>query len=135
MGKDRHDSTGIKYFSGTATYTKTFEAPKSWLKEGSQIMIDLGSVGDLAQLTVNGISAGILWTFPFRADITGIIRKGTNTIEVKVTNQWTNRLAGDSKAPKGEKVLNSPLYVFPGAPLRESGLLGPVIILKKTGEV
>ena len=130
-----NDSTGIKYFSGTATYTNAFEAPKNWLKEGSQIMIDLGRVGDLAELSINGMPAGILWTFPFRADITGMIRKGINTIEVKVTNQWSNRLAGDSKAPKGEKVLNSPLFVFPGAPLRESGLLGPVTILKQTGEV
>jgi len=124
------NNEGVKYFSGTVMYKKTLEVPKSWFKENLHFLIDLGNVGDIAELSINGTSAGILWKPPFRADITGLIRKGTNRLEIKVTNQWTNRLAGDQKAAPGKKILNSSLFVFPGRGMNESGLLGPVTILK-----
>jgi hypothetical protein len=122
---------GVKYFSGTAVYSKLFEASKAFLQQGSKLILDLGKVGDIAEVTVNGTSAGILWNVPFRADITGLIIKGTNRIEIKVTNEWTNRLVGDMKTAQGKKILNSPLFVR-GVVLNESGLLGPVKILKYT---
>jgi hypothetical protein len=120
---------GVKYFSGTALYRKSFEASKSILQPGSTLILDLGKVGDIAEVTVNGTSAGIIWNAPFRANITGLIRKGTNIIEIRVTNEWTNRLAGDMKAAPGKKILNSTLFVR-GSLLNESGLLGPVKIIK-----
>lgn len=122
---------GIKYFSGTASYTKTFDAPKAWLKEGSKYFIDLGKVGDIAEISINGKPAGILWKAPFRAEITGLLRKGSNTLEIKVKNEWTNRLAGDQKAAPGKKVLNSSLFAFPGRGLNDSGLLGPVTFIRE----
>jgi|WetSurMetagenome_2_1015567.scaffolds.fasta_scaffold00002_86 hypothetical protein len=121
---------GVKYFSGTATYSKSISVPKTWLSDGRKIILDLGKVCDLAEVSVNGLPAGIIWNPPFRADITGILKKGMNTIEIKVTNEWTNRLAGDQKAPAGKKVLNSNLFVF-ARNLNDSGLLGPVTILKE----
>ena len=33
---------GVKYFSGTATYTKTVQAPASWFAAGSRVVLDLG---------------------------------------------------------------------------------------------
>jgi hypothetical protein len=93
------------------------------------LILDLGKVGDIAEVIVNGTSAGILWKAPFQEDITGLLKKGTNRIEIKVTNEWTNRLAGDMKSTPGKKVLNSSLFVR-AAGLNESGLLGPVKILK-----
>ncbi len=120
---------GVKYFSGTALYTKTFEALKSWLKDRTKLILDLGKVGDIAEVSINGTALGILWKAPFQADITGLLRKGTNKLEIKITNEWTNRLAGDQKASTGNKVLNSTLFVFPGRNLNDSGLLGPVTIL------
>jgi hypothetical protein len=92
-------------------------------------MLDLGRVGDIAEVTVNGTSAGIVWKAPYQADITGLLKKGPNKIEIKVTNEWTNRLIGDQKAISGKKVLNSPLLIRERN-LNESGLLGPVTILK-----
>lgn len=122
---------GIKYFSGTAVYTTTFDAPGKWFRENGRMLLDLGRVGDIAEVAVNGIPVAVLWSMPFRCDITGICRKGSNTIEVRVTNQWTNRLIGDRLAPAGQKVLNSSLFVR-GGQLPESGLLGPVrLILEK----
>jgi hypothetical protein len=120
---------GIKYFSGTATYTKSFEASRSFLDKGVKFILDLGKVGDMAEVTINGSQTGLLWKTPFQADITGLIRKGTNRIEIKITNEWTNRLAGDMKSAPGKKILNSPLFVR-ATILNESGLLGPVKILK-----
>lgn len=120
---------GVKYFSGTAVYTKTIEVPKSWLHQGTKLILDLGTVGDLAEVAVNGIPSEILWKAPFRTDITGLLRKGLNKIEIKVTNEWTNRLAGDQKAGAGKKVLNSALFIR-ARTLNESGLMGPVTIQK-----
>jgi hypothetical protein len=120
---------GVKYFSGTATYTKTIEISKLFLDKGIKYVLDLGKVGDIAEVTINGSPAGLLWKAPFQADITRLIKKGANKIEIKITNQWTNRLAGDMKSAPGKKVLNSPLFVRASA-LNESGLIGPVKIMK-----
>ena len=123
---------GIKYFSGTARYKKTITAPKVWFTEQTKIILDLGMVCDLAEVTINGQPAGVLWVAPFRTDVTGLLKKGLNTLEIKVTNQWTNRLAGDQLiADPANKILKSQLRVFGGRGLNDSGLLGPVTILKE----
>lgn len=118
---------GVKYFSGTATYSKTFNVQKSMLQGKGKVILDLGKVGDIAEVEVNGTQAGTLWKAPYVADITGLLRKGENRIAVRVTNEWTNRLAGDRIT--GKKVLNSTLFVRPGF-LPESGLMGPVRLIK-----
>ena len=120
---------GVKYFSGTAVYTKPFEASKAFLQQGSKFILDLGKVNDIAEVSVNSVPAGLLWKAPYQTDITGLIRKGTNRIEIKVTNEWTNRLVGDMKLAPGKKVLNSSFFIR-GTGLNESGLIGPVKILK-----
>jgi len=125
------DNEGIKYFSGTAVYKNTFKIPGTWLKPEMRLYLDLGNVADMAEVLINGAFAGLLWTNPFRTEITGLIRKGTNIVEVRVTNQWTNRLMGDQKAEAGNKILNSQVMVWGRNPA-ESGLLGPVTILKST---
>jgi hypothetical protein len=131
---------GVKFFSGTATYTTTFPAPRE-LTAGSspeaRVWLDLGAVGDLADVALNGRPLGLLWKAPYRVDITDALRAGDNRLEVKVTNQWTNRIAGDRAAPADKKVLQIPPVAGPGgggfgggfnAPLPESGLLGPVTL-------
>jgi hypothetical protein len=121
---------GVKYYSGTAVYKTTINVPASWIKGDIKNYIDLGKVSDIAEVAINGKSSGILWKQPFRADITGSLKKGNNTLEIKITNQWTNRLIGDQKLPPDKKVLNSSIMVW-GRSLNESGLLGPVKILKQ----
>jgi len=123
-----NDVPGIKYFSGTATYSTAIKVPGNWLQQDAKILLDLGRVGDIAEVSVNGITSDTLWSFPYRSDITRLLNKGNNKIEIKVTNQWTNRLTGDRAAAPGEKVLNSTLFIR-GNQLTESGLLGPVRIL------
>ena len=124
-----NNDDGVKYFSGTAVYSGSFEVSKVFLQPGAKLILDLGEVGDIAEVAINGTATGILWNPPFQADISGLIRKGINRIEIKVTNEWTNRLAGDMKAAPGKKILNSPLFVRASL-LNESGLMGPVKIIK-----
>jgi hypothetical protein len=89
----KHPDDGVKFFSGTATYSAEFEI--SNLK--SQIHLDLGEVGVLAEVKVNGTGFEVLWKKPFRVDITKALKAGSNTLEVKVTNLWNNRLIGDER--------------------------------------
>ena len=127
---------GVKYFSGTATYTKTLQAPQSWFQPDSKILLDLGVVGDIAEVSVNGKKCGILWKAPYRVEVTGVVKPGENQLEVKVTNQWTNRQTGDRFLPAEKRVLNSGGGMRGGffgrsMPLAESGLIGPVKVVSE----
>ncbi|WIX75500.1 glycosyl hydrolase [Amycolatopsis carbonis] len=124
---------GIRYFSGTATYSTTFDAPAEWAKLGGRVILDLGEVHDIAQVTINGADAGIAWRAPYRLDITGALRGGRNTLQVKVTNSWFNRLVGDQQ-PGATPIayVQPPLKnIAAGTELKPAGLLGPVRIVNR----
>jgi len=123
---------GVKYFSGTATYAKDVQAPQSWFQSGARILLDLGEVLDIAQVSVNGEASQILWKAPYKLDVTGILKPGSNRLEIKVTNQWTNRILGDQALPADKKILTPPPATGmrmrgPSQPA-ESGLIGPVTL-------
>jgi len=122
---------GIKYFSGTATYTKTIEAPPDWFKPGTRLSIDLGEVKNLAEVSVNGKPLGIVWKAPYRMDVTNALKRGTNRVEIKVTNPWVNRIIGD-RQPNVTKTytFTSPKFYKADSKLVESGLLGPVQVIR-----
>jgi hypothetical protein len=126
---------GVKYFSGTATYARTVRVRDEWLRPGARILLDLGRVGDLAQVTLNGTALGTLWKPPYQVDATGVLRSGENRLEIAVTNQWTNRLLGDRLEPAEKKVLGSSgvnpggIGAGPNQAPSESGLLGTVSLL------
>jgi hypothetical protein len=122
---------GVKYFSGTGTYFKTIQAPADWFSNGASLWLDLGSVKDLADATVNGHALGIAWKTPFRFDVTDVMKPGANTLEIRVTNLWVNRLIGDAQPDVAKKYTytTQPFYRA-DSPLRPSGLLGPVRILR-----
>ena len=63
----------------------------------------LQAVLDVAEVIVNGKSAGILWTSPFSVNIQDYIHAGQNQVEVEITNMWINRLTGDMSLPAGER--------------------------------
>jgi hypothetical protein len=121
---------GVKYFSGTGTYTKTIQAPKEWFKEGTQLWLDLGIVQNLAEVIINGKSLGIVWKRPFRVDATKDLKQGDNTVEIKVTNLWVNRLIGDVQPGVKTKITYTTMPFYQAdSPLKPSGLLGPVQVL------
>jgi hypothetical protein len=127
-----HESAdaGVKYFSGTATYTKTLEASADWFKSGGRLWLDLGDVKNIAQLTVNGKPLGVLWKAPFRMDVTGTLKPGANTLEIKVTNLWVNRLIGDQQPGATTKYTYTAVQFYRAdSPLLPSGLIGPVQLI------
>lgn len=93
------DDDNVKYFSGTAVYSSKFVLPKRYCSQDMRLMLDLGQVFVMAEVFVNGDSLGILWNEPYEADITKAVREGENAIELRVTNQWVNRLIGDEQLP------------------------------------
>jgi hypothetical protein len=144
---------GIKYFSGTATYSKEFSIPQQMVGSGLAVWLDLGKVKNFARVRLNGRDLGTLWKAPFRVNVAGIARAGTNRLDVEVTNLWPNRLIGDDRLPpdvewRGEQLAKWPdwlvqhkprpntgrvtfttwRYYTKDSPLLESGLLGPVTL-------
>ena len=120
---------GVKYFSGTGTYVNTVNAPSSWFTKGASIWIDLGDVKNLAEVTINGKSLGIVWHAPYRVDATAALKPGANALEIKVTNAWVNRLIGDLQPGVTTKYTYTDFKPYKaGSQLLPSGLLGPVTI-------
>ena len=124
---------GVKYFSGTATYARIVQAPQNWFRPGARLLLDLGAVKDIVEVSVNGKALGILWKAPYQANVTAALKPGANRLEIKITNEWTNRLIGDRSAPPDKKVLGvggPPRGGFGDPPkLTESGLIGPVAVV------
>ena len=127
---------GVKYFSGTGIYTKTLQAPAEWFQNGAKLWLDLGDVKNIAEVTVNGKPLGIVWKAPFRVDVTSALKSGANTLEVKVTNLWVNRLVGDQQPDAVTKyTYTAQQFYRADSPLLPSGLIGPVQVVKTGGQV
>ena len=128
---------GVKYYSGSGFYTKTLDVPAAWLASGRGVHLDLGDVRELAEVFVNGKSAGVLWKAPFRADITSLVKPGVNKLKIEVMNLWINRLVGDQNLPEEKRltrtnIRNGKGWVTPrpeGWHIQPAGLLGPVRLL------
>jgi hypothetical protein len=131
---------GIKHFSGTATYRKTFELTGAQAR--GPLQLSLGEVCNIASVRLNGKPLGIVWTAPWTVSLAGAARAGRNELEIDVTNTWVNRLIGDAALPEGERFTKTHARREPGVkypmprlhgylasdPLMRSGLLGPVEI-------
>ena len=147
----KRSEPGIRYYSGTAVYRKTFvlDSPST----RNRLVLDLGQVAIMADVTLNGHNLGILWKPPFRVDLAGAVKSGDNQLEIRVVNLWINRLIGDEQLPEdsernGDGTLKHwPAWVNEGKPsptgrftftswrlwkkndpLVPSGLIGPVTI-------
>lgn len=123
---------GIKFFSGTATYTKTFDVPDSQLQiRDARLFLDLGKVRELAEVRINGKPCGIVWAPPFRVDITHAVKPDGNTLEIDVVNFWPNRIIGDANLARAQRRTRTNIRkLTAGTPLMESGLFGPVRLLQ-----
>jgi len=117
----------IKYFSGVATYKTVFTVADDIYKTAS--LLDLGEVMVTAKVKINGKYAGGVWAVPYSLNIKGLLRKGENTLEIEVANNWMNRLIGDQRLPESERrtwTKVNPWRATSG--LQKSGLLGPVTV-------
>lgn len=132
-----HENEGIKYYSGAGMYTKTLNIPTGWLADGRNVDLELGDVRELAEVFVNGKSAGVLWKAPFTTDITSLLKTGDNELKVEVMNLWINRLSGDKDLWDNKKLTKTNIISDGGSWLENwaewsvqpAGLLGPVRVL------
>lgn len=117
----------VRFYSGSAIYTNTILVPE--IVKGESYYLDLGSVGVMADVKLNGQPAGGAWTAPWRVDVTRLLKKGMNSVEITVVNTWANRLIGESRLPEKERKTWVTVHgVKASDPLQASGLLGPVTI-------
>lgn len=119
------ENDSIKYYSGTAAYSKTFRYKGN--TEGA--WLNLGDFSDIAEVFLNGKRIGVVWTFPHRINISSALKKGENTLQVKITNTWRNRLIGEHQLPEEERSSwTTAPYRLEGEQVLSAGLLGPVLI-------
>ena len=143
---------GINYYSGIATYRKTFELAGL---EHSKYYLSLGEVNGMMRVKINGKDIGVVWTAPWNIEITAAVKQGSNQLEIEVANLWVNRLIGDEQFPDdGIKDGKWPAWLLEGkprtsgrytfctfkfynanSPLQKSGLIGPVKVLKLKREM
>ena len=125
---DSNADPAIRYFSGITTYSRDFAAPKGW-KPGQKLVLDLGEAREIAEVTVNGKPAGSAWHAPYALDIGPLVKAGRNHIDVRVATLWVNRLVGDAQ-PGAKPITWTAMPTYRAdAPLRRSGLIGPVRLL------
>jgi hypothetical protein len=128
----KRPETGIKFYSGKATYRQSFDAPS--LSANERYFLDLGVVKNLAQVRLNGRDLGTVWCAPWRVEVTGALKAEGNELEVTVANLWPNRLIGDQALPAEKRFTSTTWNPFKAdSPLLESGLLGPVTIQSLAG--
>lgn len=97
MPWNEHPDAGVRYFSGSATYTKTVDIGRK--DRRARYVLCLGDVKHTARVSVNGRECAHLWKKPYRCDITDFIDGGDNEVEIEVTNLWPNRMIGDEQLP------------------------------------
>lgn len=120
------------HHSGEALYSTAFELPHPALAPNTRAALDLGGVESLAGITLNGQALDVLWTAPYRADVTTLLKPGKNHLEIRIWNTWHNRLLGAYlKVPglPGPEPLFTTRPDFPAdsKPL-PAGLSGPVTL-------
>ena len=118
----------IKYFSGTTTYRNTFTLGKNEKADG--LDIDLGAVGQMADVWINGEHVEFLWKAPYKTRWMGTLLPGKNTVEIRVVNLWPNRLIGDAQPGAKKTTYTTMPFYRADAPLRPAGLIGPVRLEK-----
>ena len=129
----KRQEDGIRFYSGTAVYRKSFDAPK--VPRGQRIYLDLGVVKNLARVRLNGRDLGAVWCAPWRVDITEAVKPTDNRLEIDVANLWPNRLIGDQALPAAQRLTSTTWNPFKkDSPLLESGLLGPVTLVTEAGD-
>lgn len=98
----KHNDPRIKYFSGTAVCKSSFMIKKKDKKATYRLSLPL--LNAAAEVIINGQSAGIVWCSPWDIDITHQLKKGKNTIELRIANTLWNRLVGDALLPESQRI-------------------------------
>jgi hypothetical protein len=120
------DEAGVRYFSGTATYSTNVAVH---YRPGERVTLRLTDVREVCTVRVNGKEAGTIWAMPYSLDITDFVKDGTNRVELAVTNLWPNRIIGDAQPSAKERFTHTNIRKYTAeSPLLPSGLIGPVAL-------
>jgi hypothetical protein len=124
----KNQDDAIKYYAGMATYTNTFNLARL---PQENVYLDLGRVMVMARVFVNEQYVGGAWTYPYRVPVKQFLKQGQNKLRIEVVNNWRNRLIGDARLPESERKTYATVNSYDAnSSLQESGLLGPVCLMK-----
>jgi len=120
------EEEGAQFYSGTATYSRDFTVDDEMLSVGTEAFVAFEAVQEMAQVFVNGNDCGIAWLPPYTVRITPFLKAGSNTISVRVSNAWNNRIVGDvrNSDKKPYTRTNAKIKFSQDSPLLPSGLMG-----------
>lgn len=123
------EDAGIRYFSGTATYRSELRLAADPAREQRQVWLNLGKVEEIASVVVNGKPVQTLWREPFVVRVDPYLHAGANSVEIEVTNPWTNRLIGDQQPGAAQHYTHTNVRAYTkNSPLLPSGLLEPITV-------
>jgi hypothetical protein len=108
------EDEATRYFSGVATYEKSFAVSEDYLHPGMEIRLDFGEgqpiepralrngsqtwleppVREAAVVYLNGERVGSVWAPPYRVKLTGKLKRGENHLRIVVGNTALNHLSG-----------------------------------------
>ncbi len=126
----------VKFFSGVATLKKSFKLSKKEIK-GEKLLLTFEQPHDVAHFHLNDKDLGIVWTQPYKIDITQFVQEGENQLKIEVANNWANILCGEARKPENERRYHTNISKLPtgwhtpfadipkeGVPLIEAGIWG-----------
>jgi hypothetical protein len=142
------ESEDSRHVSGSGVYELNFDLPSGYLRGDQELVLDLGVVGNTAEVFLNGRPAGVCWMQPYRFEVTALIHAGTNSMRIVVANTLQNHVSGLQELPEVPPELQARygravIEAYPNgaatfknrdlkfSPLPRSGLLGPVRIIAR----
>ena len=150
------DEAQTKYFSGRATYQKSFDLALDPVPAGTRFLLDFGQgtrrplpsppgehnmwayldapVRDAAEVYVNGKLSGVVWHPPYRLDVTDQLHAGANEVRIVVGNTAINTMAGQPQ-PDNRLLWDRYGMLFVPQDMRDlhplpSGILGPITLIQ-----
>ncbi len=133
-----HSHQGVSTYAGTIEYQTTFSLT-TYPDTNRVWFLDLGEVNEVADVIINGDTLTTGSFYPFLYDISKSVKR-ENTLVVSVATLLNNRLVGDGRKRPEDKRTRSNIDKLPSpwstpmgdAPLKPSGLIGPVKIIGKS---
>ena len=150
------DDARTQFYSGIATYRKSFNLEHATQPRGARLLLDFGPgttealpspsaqhtmrayivppVREAAEVYVNGQRAGVVWRPPYRLDVTAYLHDGENDLRIVVGNTAINALAGQP-LPDYRLLRDRYGLLFVPQDMQDlhplpSGILGPVTLVQ-----
>ncbi|MCA9239918.1 MAG: hypothetical protein KDA37_06955, partial [Planctomycetales bacterium] len=118
----------IRHFAGATFYETSF----AWTPTEGSVWIDVGEAAPLAEIELNSQPCGVLWTAPWRLEVSGKLRPGENRLRVRAPSTWKNRLIGDAGLREEDRASwTSAPARLPDRNLTRYGLIGPVQLISE----